>query len=203
MIRQSSLHWRSVSREAAIAAATKRWGREQAAWLDRLARDPEAVGTIAFYTSGWSSQVNPWLRETGEDLGRVAAQATQQRALDRALRSAVAGSDITVFRGFRAGGSLFRRYAAMEPGERFRDFGWVSTSAVKHLAWSGEVLLEIKIPRGTRGVGWVAPASAHPQQLEVLIRRAAWMRVLSRGPAEGALAARKGWRLHLVVELLP
>jgi hypothetical protein len=47
-----------VSREAAIAAATKRWGREQAAWLDRLARDPEAVGTIG---------LNGLAVETGDD----------------------------------------------------------------------------------------------------------------------------------------
>ena len=123
--------------------------------------------------------------------------------MERALAAAVVPDDVIVFRGFAADAALFRALAAMEPGGIYIDHAWMSTSATKHQAWSGDILLEIRVPRGASGVGWISPLSAYPDQVEVLIQHGARSRLLARGPATGGLARRKKWKLHLVVQLLP
>lgn len=187
----------------ARSAAREWWGQRQAGWAASLAKDEMAGVVVAEYTAGWHRIINKWLREVGQDLGRVPLRDPGSRALERALAAAVVPDDVIVFRGFAADAALFRALAAMEPGGIYIDHAWMSTSATKHQAWSGDILLEIRVPRGASGVGWISPLSAYPDQVEVLIQHGARSRLLARGPATGGLARRKKWKLHLVVQLLP
>lgn len=70
--------------------------------------------------------------------------------------------------GFDAGADLDKVQAALKAGQEWMDSGFMSTSINRGHSWSGEVLLELKVPRGTPA-SYVQTISSHKSEYELLL----------------------------------
>ncbi|OPY54652.1 MAG: ADP-ribosyltransferase exoenzyme [Methanosaeta sp. PtaU1.Bin060] len=166
--------------------------------LDRAAApiessDPPQKEAFKKYTETDHYYVNKLLRGDSKSQSPKEIERTQDliAAMDQVFDKASLDDDIITYRGItsRTLGHMDpeAQEALMTPGSEIRFDGFISTSARadEALSFAGEgddeaLVCEIKLPKGSKAV-YVAPVSAFPNEMEVLVNRGTKFRVLS-GP---------------------
>jgi hypothetical protein len=125
------------------------------------------VQAVRSYCGSGYYEINSALRQAG---------ATPHRYtpfLDRAMRPIPFDTKVTRQCGTRA----FRDMGVIDPkdllskvGEVYEDRGFLSTTRVENGIWSGNIKLQISVPKGTM-CRWVRPISSHKSEQELLLGR--------------------------------
>lgn len=69
----------------------------------------------------------------------------------------------------------------LKPGDMFQDKGFVSTTIKSTLNWGGGTKLEVRVPKGTKGI-YVAPISEFKSEKELLLNRGTKFRIVEKTP---------------------
>jgi 8-oxo-dGTP pyrophosphatase MutT (NUDIX family) len=188
------------------ASSANRWGKAQfGAWGQALSAEEEAA--VRTYTGSGYHWMNAVLRAgdygAATRYGLSEAEAQRQvETLRAALMAAELREGVVVHRGVNGGLSVLGWDAKpLTYGEELTEVAFVSTSVDSGSKFSGDVTLEIRIPKGTRGVAYVnaSNGSSHPSEKELLIAAGrARYRVVSHAETTGSYGRKKH---HFVLEL--
>lgn len=128
------------------------------------------------YSSHYYTNINGWLRD-GMSEHRGSEMKDLVSHLDSAIDKSRTDKDMTVYRsGGRLGGTAYKHYAGLAPGDMFSDKAYLSTTAKSNAAdqFPFGVKIEIAVPKGSRAA---AIPSEKPHEAEVLLPRGAKLRV--------------------------
>lgn len=130
--------------------------------------------SIINYTGSWSSPMNFHFRnkETSTDKDLLDAISN----LDRAIEKSVIKEDMMLYRG--ASANIFSDdlldLAYDNPkelqGYTIQDLGYMSTSTGYKSKFDADVIMQIKAPKGTKGI-WAEPMSTSKGEMEVILKR--------------------------------
>lgn len=67
----------------------------------------------------------------------------------------------------------------LKPGDIFQDKGFVSTTIKKDLGFGGDTKLEIRVPKGTKGI-YIAPLSYFEDEQELLLNRNTKFKIIEK-----------------------
>lgn len=138
----------------------------------------EGRQAMSDYTGSGYREMNSMLR--GVNLNYYGANDIQRlkRSTDLVRESMhPTTQDVVVRRGmgthiFGPGGNTKitadEMMATVQPGDQFIEGGFMSTSINRGHSWSGDVLLELKVPKGT-SAAWAQSISVHKQEYEILL----------------------------------
>jgi hypothetical protein len=157
------------------------WGRKSSAnWRKQLTNDEEAA--IQKYTGSYYDTMNKYLRDGGTgkaiDLDGMSDQQAR-RAIEQTvygLSKSVVTEDVIVNRGIRVPDAVFDAYVNLPEGALIYDGAFMSTSVGPSAAFTGNVVLRIKVKAGQQA-GYVANISYHKGEREFLIQAGSTMRV--------------------------
>lgn len=154
-------------------------------WQDSLSQDEK--NAIEWYTAQRFERINTILRRDERSLHHLGIWSADDnesifyaREIDRIDKALERGSGIAqnviVHRGMNL--PSLKGYDNPESGKDPRDFvgkqftdrAYTSTSMLLSKATPGNVVLSIKVPKGTHAA-FVAPISQHPSEVEVLLAR--------------------------------
>lgn len=151
------------------------WGREHyGEWEDSLSFDEQQA--IVDYTGHQYQEINGVLRGKEKDL----SDRRKQRALanidliDAALGKASLDEPLLVRRGFCGSPECVDKFSRLQPGDTFKDNGYVSTSLGK--ATQQRVMAEIRLPVGAKGA-YVGNIALNDTEGEFLLPRGSVFRV--------------------------
>lgn len=179
-------------------------------WKELQEDAPEMWEAGSRYTQGDMMFVNPVRRRQGgifteenltaDDL--IPGDATDlNRTLEELFTETIIDEDLRVFRGLsNYGNTPNPLWSQIEPGDEFIDWGFVSTSLDPDI-FDDEIvdyadrLLEIFIPRGTRGK-YVRPISEMEHQKEMVLGPGLRYRILGRSTTDTELPI-------ITVEIVP
>jgi hypothetical protein len=157
------------------------WGRKSSAkWRKDLTNDEEAA--IQKYTGSYYDTMNKYLRDGGSgkaiktsDIDDVQARKAIEQTV-YGLSKSIVTEDVIVNRGIRVPDSVFAAYTALPEGALIYDGAFMSTSVGPSAAFTGNVVLRIKVKAGQQA-GYVANMSYHKGEREFLIQAGSTMRV--------------------------
>ena len=175
--------WQLNSRN--YAAQTPDWWTKKSGVSAGRTKVPGAKDAITQYTGGESGTINRGLerstieyRKTGKlDQGFVRDEMDRYvRDIDGAMAQAAIPEDVLVYRGtgalteYQTGANLSAADAQRLLGKTIVHDGFVSTSVKRETAFQSAIELQIKVPKGTRGL-WVKPISRYTRENELLLDR--------------------------------
>lgn len=141
--------------------------------------DAEELEALDRYTLGGHKNTNAYLRNTRKKLDLRARAVIE--GLDMAMEKAAVPADVTVYRGVNSTDILkgnpgdfdsLEEYLDSMVGAQFRDPGFVSTSVDPGVAdaFSSDTVMEIRVPKGTKGF-YMEPITNVPGEEELLLDR--------------------------------
>ena len=179
-------YWKS---ETSTTAVEKYWKGTTVneEWL--LALSKAEVAALTRYSGAGYYDLNKWLRQNA---GQVPIKrGSDAELIDKALRKAALPRDTITWRGASwaaVGGK------GVQVGDVVTDHGFASTAMVRTSAFSGDIVLEVLIPAGREGAGYIRPVSHFSSEYEVLLTRGSRFRVLA--------VDRSGYQAVITVEWL-
>lgn len=141
------------------------------------------VSALKYYTGSAYSEINQALRtdRTKEAREEVIKKIKQ---MDKAFKKTTLQEDMLVVRGsgYQAIGSENYVKATSDPsilvGMEIYDKGYMSTSISTGGAFSGDIQLQIMLPKGTTNVAYVSDISSYRTEFELLLNRGTKLRVI-------------------------
>lgn len=157
------------------------WGRKNSAkWRQGLTNDEEAA--IGRYTGSYYETTNKFLRNNtteGKPVDFSSAPGDLTRTIEQmksALSKSIMEEDVIVNRGISVSSEMLAAYRNLPEGALIFDPAFMSTSVGPSAAFSGNVILRIKVQKGQQA-GYVANISMHKGEREFLIQAGSVMRV--------------------------
>lgn len=133
------------------------------------------------YTGGGYTEMNKFLRGNSKNLSSE-TKAAMEGAIS-ALNRMSAPESIVAFRGFQSFG-IFNDLGSLKSGTVFQDNGFHSTAVDANKAFSGNIRVEVRIPKGTKGA-YVDHISSNQGEKEFLLPPGTKFRVVSASPSSG------------------
>lgn len=172
------------------------WSSERgSAWLKRL--DAKEQAAVVSYTGTDYMEINGYLR------GQIKPNPQRKTELDkkitilsRALQHSRIPHNLEVFRGTWSLPHGVTDAFSLK-GKEWREDGFMSLSLSERVAkgFGGKYLLEVRIPKGTRGCGYVAEISQYRKEHEVLLDKGSVLRIIDVVPDEDG-------KIRLIAELV-
>lgn len=147
----------------------------------------KVLNDIYAYTGEEYSEINKGLRQgklgtkggfLGGLLGGKSPLEERVRGMDAAMEKSVVTEPFVSFRGMFLQGDMLQKFLNAAPGDVLEDKGFVSTSTNPDKAFSGNIRLEITVPKGARAFS-VQSISRYKDEDEIILDRGGSFKVVS------------------------
>lgn len=170
-------------------AERERASREVHKTLDvrSLGLSEDTMKGIYAYTGSDYADVNRGLRSGSLGgkkgvLGFLKSESHLEKivsSLDEAMKKSVVKESFVTYRGMYLQDEALKQYLHAKPGDTIRDNGFISTSTNPEKSFSGNIQLEITVPKGTRGAVSVNEISRYKDEEEVVLNRGGGFKIIS------------------------